>query len=56
MFWKVVAIVSFVAGVLLGAILFHSDGSSPVTPAQQSPPTTTCPSGGGGGPVDTSVI
>jgi hypothetical protein len=56
MFWKIVAIVSFVAGVLVGAIFLRSDPSGPVPPAGQRTPPTTCPSGGGGGPVDTSVV
>jgi hypothetical protein len=55
MFWKIVAIVSFVAGIVVGAVFFQSHGSGSSPRSVQSPPTTTCPSGGGG-PVDTSVI
>ncbi|HEX3622606.1 MAG TPA: hypothetical protein VHT97_09840 [Acidimicrobiales bacterium] len=55
MVWKIVAILSFVAGVLVGAVFFSHGTSGPATPARQQPPTTLCPSGGGG-PVDTSVI
>lgn len=54
MFWKVVAILSFVVGVLVGAFFLQSDNTVPVPPAaRQSPPTTCAPAGG---PVDTSVI
>ncbi len=56
MFWKIVAILAFVAGVLVGAVFFRSDNAGPVPPSVRSTPTTLCPSNGGGGPVDTSMV
>lgn len=55
MFWKIVAIVSFVAGVVVGAVFFQSNQGGSVPPARQQPPSTICPPPGNG-PVDTSVI
>ncbi|MDQ6728445.1 MAG: hypothetical protein M3066_20120 [Actinomycetota bacterium] len=56
MFWKIVAVVSFVAGVLVGALFLRPESAAPASPAARRPTTTTtiCPAAGGG--ADTSVV
>jgi hypothetical protein len=56
MFWKIVAVVSFVAGVIVGAVFLQPGRSATAPPTVQRPTTTICPPVGGEGPVDTSVI
>ena len=56
MFWKIVAIVTFMAGVLVGAVFLQPHSPRPAPPAAEHPTTTIgCPPGATG-PVDTSVI
>jgi len=57
MFWRIVAVISFVAGVLVGALFLRPDAAAPARPFAGRPATTTTTicQPAGGGQVDTSV-